>query len=192
MSEHGRADETLLAAELVFGRVLEGYEGPLAPEADGNGHGVPPASRVRLTQVRSAAARTLDLYGELFQRAFDTYADLAQAALQPDTDPAPDTPLALVGVGGEEARVSVWLHNLSGAAVTGVELFMTELTAASGGRVGCARFTPARVDLDPGQSAAVELCVAVPLAAVPGRYHGHVLSASLLDSALAVCLVVEP
>jgi len=194
LSENGRADEVVRAAELIYGRVLEEYPAPPAREAESNGNGVPHASRVRLTQVRSEVARTLDLYGDLLARAFDTYADLAQAALQPDTDPAPDTPLALAAAAGAEARVSVWLHNLSGAAVTGVELFMTDLTAASGRRLRAARatFAPARLDLDPGVSAAVELRVAVPATAAPGRYHGHVLAAALPASALAVRLVVEP
>lgn len=198
MNQNGRTGlhgDGLGAAEAVFERVLASLEGPpAAPTADGNGHSAPTASRVRLTQVRSAAARTLDLYGELFQRAFETYADLAQAALQPGTDPAPETPLALAGPAGGEATTRLWLHNLSAGAVHDVTLFLTDLTAAGGDRIAAhaADLTPALVYLDPGASVSTVLRFAIPSGTATGLYHGHVLSPALPASALGVRLAVEP
>ncbi|MDA0179511.1 hypothetical protein OJ997_04320 [Solirubrobacter phytolaccae] len=188
-------DDGLRAAEAVFDRILDGLEErSSSPPLSDSGQDLPPASRVRLTQVRSAAARTLDLYADLFQRAFETYADLAQAALHPGTDPSPDVPLALLGRAGEEAQTTVWLHNVTAARVDGVELFMTDLNAASGARISAAfaSFSPETVELEPSASTGSILRVQIPLGAAPGRYHGHVLSPALPASALAVCLVVAP
>lgn len=191
MSHNGHQD--LDTAEAVFDRVLANLEGrPAAPQT--NGHTPPKETRVRLTQVRSAAARTLDLYGELFQRAFETYADLAQAALQPGTDPAPDTPLALAGRAGGEAVTPLWLHNVSNADVHAVKLFVTDLTAPTGNRIRASRaaVTPAVLDIGAGASASAQLRIRIPAQSTPGVYHGHVLAATLPTSALGVRLEVEP
>ncbi|MDA0167086.1 hypothetical protein OM076_42895 [Solirubrobacter ginsenosidimutans] len=191
MSETWHADEPDVAAE-VFARVLASLEGA-APAPETNGH-APKASRVRLTQVRSAAARTLDLYGELFQRAFETYADLAQAALQPGSDSAPETPVTLVGPPGGEAGSPLWIHNLTGSAVIDVALFVSDLTAGHGGRIpgAAATIAPGRLRADPGGSAGAALRVAIPADAAVGVYHGHVLSPTLPALALGVRLEVEP
>lgn len=196
MSENGRADlysDGFGAAEEVFERVLANLEG-LPAEPATNRHTPPKASRVRLTQVRSAAARTLDLYGELFQRAFETYADLAQAALQSGGDSAPDAPLTLSGRPGGDAVTPLWLHNLSADAVDDVELFLTGLTAPTGERIepAAARFQPVRLPLGAGESASAVLQVAIPRDAPPGVYHGHVLSPALPHAALGIRLEVEP
>jgi hypothetical protein len=183
LSQNGHED----AAAEVFERVLAAMEGtPAAPSS--NGHGTK-ESRVRLTQVRSAAARTLDLYGELFQRAFETYADLAQAALAPGTDPAPDAPLTLAGRPGEAASAPLWLHNLSETAVTGVDLFLTDLRSGSGERIEGATFAPPVADIAAGASACVTLNVAIPRG-VAGLFFGHVLSRALPAVGLPVRLEV--
>jgi hypothetical protein len=166
----------------VFERVL----GALGDGPSENGHG-PKESRVRLNQVRSAAARTLDLYGELFQHAFETYADLAQAALQPGTDPAPHTPLVLSGRPGASASAPLWLHNLSDAAVADIDLFLTDLCSGSGGRIAGGAL--ATVTLDAGASVSVTLTVEVPVGQA-GPFFGHVLSRALPAGGLPVRLEV--
>ena len=189
MSDNGLSRlqrEGIATATDVFDRVLASFD--TAPVTNGS---VPKASRVALTQVRSAAARTLDLYGELFQRAFDAYAELAQAAIQPAVDPA--GPLTLVAASGEEAGASLWLHNTTALPVTGVELVVTDLTSATGRRIdaAAAAFTPKRLDVDAGESAEASLRVDVPVTARRDVYWGHVLSTALPEGALAVRLVVS-
>ena len=191
MSDNGLSRlqrEGMATASDVFDRVLASIEtAPATPATNGS---LPKSSRVALTQVRSAAARTLDLYGELFQRAFDTYADLAQAAMQPGPDAA--GPVTLAAPPGEEASAPLWLHNVTAARVEGVALALTDLTSAAGGRIEAtaAAFSPARLDVDAGTSAQTLLRVAVPRTAERGVYWGHVLTTALPEGALPVRLAV--
>ena len=106
--------------------------------------------------------------------------------------PAAPGPWAPVGSGSgwrEEAAAPLWLHNLSDTAVTGVDLFLTELRAGSGERIEGGTFAPPAVDIDAGASACVTLTVAIP-PGVAGLFFGHVLSRALPATGLPVRLEV--
>jgi hypothetical protein len=178
------------AATDVFERLVESLDAstPAAPRpARATG-----AERVRLVQLRSAMARAIDLYGDLFQQTFETYAELAQAALQPRPATAGGAPLALEGPPGGLAAVTVWIHNTTADDVRGAAFRLTDLTAHDGATVdaGCGSFLPGSIDVEPGGSRDAILSVAVPASAPVGLYFGHVLAAGLPTAGLAVCLAV--
>ena len=117
----------------MFERVLRGLGGS-APSP-------PKAERVRLAQLRTAAARTIDLYGQLLQSALEAYTDLAAGALAPSGAAPSDAALALAARAGTELAAPVWVHNLTEAPI------VAELRADRAGRAGrpgsrCRRLPP--------------------------------------------------
>jgi hypothetical protein len=168
-------------AREVFERVLRGLGGstPSPPRAE----------RVRLAQLRTAAARTIDLYGQLLQSALEAYTDLAAGALAPSAPAPADAALALAGRAGTEIVAPVWVHNLTDTAVV-AELRATELVAPAGQVLDAAAFRPAELPVAAGASGEGTLTLVVPADAVPGVYHGHVLSSAAPGSALAVRVTV--
>jgi hypothetical protein len=171
------------AATAVFERVLRGgaeprAAGPTRPE------------RIRLAQLRTAAARTIDLYGQLLQNALEAYTDLSQGALQPAAAPPVDAALALEGRAGADVVASLWVHNLTETAVS-AELQLTPLVAPGGAHIAGGAFWPRPLDVPPGVSGEALLTLSVPSGAAPGVYHGHVLAPTLPESGLAVRLTVR-
>jgi hypothetical protein len=88
----------------------------------------------------------------------------------------------------------VWLHNLTGDPVAGIRLRLTRLTAHDGTEVdgSAATFEPAEIVVPAQASAHTRLQLLVPAGTATGVYHGHVLAAGLLDTALPARLVVPP
>jgi hypothetical protein len=167
-------------AREVFERVLRSLGGTAPP---------PRTERVRLAQLRTAAARTIDLYGQLLQNALEAYTDLAAGALAPGAPPPADAALALEGRSGAEVAAPVYVHNLTGAPIV-ASLRLTELIAPGGQALDGATFRPAELAVAPGASGEATLIVAVPADAARGIYHGHVLSSAAPDAALTVRLTV--
>jgi hypothetical protein len=141
-------------------------------------------------QVRSAVARTLELYADLFQRTFEAYADLIDGVLRPGG--ANGVAVALSGAPGDEAAAEVWLHNATDARVAAGALRVTDLTAPGGATIDAAlaSFSPAALDVAPAASGSSWLAVRIPASAAAGAYHGHVLASDLPGASVPVCLVV--
>jgi hypothetical protein len=146
-----------------------------------------------LPDLRSAVARTIDLYAELFRRTMEVYADAVEGVLRADgAQPRDGAQVALTGAAGEDAVSTVWIHNTTAAPVHGLELHMTDLTSHDGARIAAAAasFAPARLDVELSSGRSSSLCVRIPPSAAPGTYVGHVLAAGLPGAGIAVCLVV--
>jgi len=175
-----RRDQIAAAGE-VFERVLRGYADPAAP-----------AGGVKTAQLRTAAARTVDLYAQLVQEALEGVMHLAED-LAPSIGGG-EPPLALSGRPGAAAATPIFLHNATDAAVERVVLRLTDLTAPSGAVIAgaLADLEPDRLDLAPGASAETRLSLRIPHHAPAGIYHGHLLAHALPDAALAVRLEVAP
>jgi hypothetical protein len=176
--------EQIEAAAEVFERVLRGYD-------DAPAKGKPP--RVELAQLRTAAARTMDLYSQLVQEALEAAIHLAED-LVPSLGAGGEAPLTLTGRPGATVTTPVWIHNVTEAAVGGVRLRMTDLSAATGGRIvgALAGFEPDALEIGPGASGETRLSLRIPHDATPAVYHGHLLAGALPGVALAVRLEVEP
>lgn len=181
--------ERIAAAADVFERVLQGFEE--APPVTGDA-GRPRTERVQLAQLRTAAARTIDLYGQLLQEAMEAVVHLVDD-LVPGLGAGAEPPLALAGRRGAIVSAPVWVHNSTEAAVRGVELRLTDLTAPGGAELpgSVATFLPDRIDVAPQASGESRLHVAIPADAVPGTYHGHMLAGALPAAALAIRVEVK-
>jgi hypothetical protein len=178
------SEEARQAAE-VFERVLRGL-GPRGPASTPQ---PPRAERVRLAQLRTAAARTIDLYGQLLQSALEAYTDLAAGALAPGAPAPADAALVLAGRAGAELVAPVWVHNLTRAPVVAA-LRLTALVAPGGERLEGGAFRPPELAVAAGASGEATLTVVVPRGAPAGVYHGHVLSSAAPESALALRLTI--
>jgi hypothetical protein len=181
--------ERIAAAADVFDRVLRGYE--QAPPSTSH-PGQPRPERVQLAQLRTAAARTIDLYAQLLQEAMEGVVHLADD-LVPGLGVGGEPPLALAGRNGATLSAPVWVHNHTDAAVYGVELRLTDLTAPSGAQLSrsVAAFLPERMDVGAQGSGESQLYVTIPADAPAGTYHGHLLAGALPASVLAVRLEVK-
>jgi hypothetical protein len=148
-------------------------------------------------QIRANVARAIDLYMDLFQRTFEAYADLTEAALRrrdvtiggDGAGPSPAAPLTLRIAEDGVAEGEVWLHNATGAPVGPDRVGTTPLSSHTGDVISAGdvlidpHVLPA---LPPGESA--RATVRVDTSRVPpGRYHGHLLTPR---AALAVDLTV--
>jgi hypothetical protein len=188
MSDHRR--EQIAAAAEVFERVLRGYED--APsDRSRNGH-PPRAERVQMAQLKTAAARTMDLYSQLVQEALEAAIHLAED-LVPSLGAGGEAPLTLAGRPGATVATPVWIHNVTDARVSGVRLRMTDLSAPTGGSIvgALAGFEPDELAIEPGASGETLLSLRIPHDATPAVYHGHLLAGALPAAALAVRLEVD-
>jgi hypothetical protein len=149
-------------------------------------------------QLRTAAARMIDLFAGLFQQTFETYVELAQSIVQP---PSADvamsaggcTALSLSGRAGRNAAATVWIHNPTPEPVGEVVLRLTELTAHTGARIDAslARFVPGTLGVVAGATVSSLLSLTIPPRTPPGIYYGHVLAAGLPSAGLPLGVVVE-
>jgi hypothetical protein len=152
---------------------------------------------VGMLQIRAAIARAVDVYGDLFRRTFDLYADVLEDALYTAGATISGTdgsPLELAGTPGTRAQASVWVHNSTGRPAGDLGLRMTGLMAADGATIDASAgsFSPPDLTVAAGARDATRLSVSIPATAVPGVYHGHVLAAGLVDTSLPVRLTVRP
>jgi hypothetical protein len=167
---------------------VDGLLGPLA--SDGN-------AGAMLAQMRTSAARAIDLYADLLSETVSLYTDaIGQALRRGDgsrpASPEDGSPVALSGAPGETATARIWLHNVKGSPLMAAELRLTGLTAHDGGTlngIACA-FSPAVLDVAAGSSASAELSVTLPADAPPGAYHGLVLATGAPAASVPVLLTV--
>ena len=148
--------------------------------------------RVRLAQLRAAVAGSFDVYSRLFLQDFDLLEDLLQQALGSPSKAPQDAPVVLTGCPGEPAEAPLWIHNTTGADVSGVAAWMTALTAHDGVELpgSSGALTPSALVVPAGGSRDALLTIKVPMTAPCGLYHGHVLLTGLPSASLPVRLVV--
>jgi hypothetical protein len=181
-------NERIAAAADVFDRVLGAHEQGAAREGE-----PPRTDRVELAQLRTAAARTVDLYAQLLQEALEGLIHLA-ADVVPSLGAGAEPPLFLAARAGAAVSAPVWIHNHTDAFVSGVELRLTDLTAPSGEQIegSGAAFVPERLEIEGRGSGESRLHLIIPADALPATYHAHLLASALPASALAVRLEVKP
>jgi hypothetical protein len=181
--------ERIAAATEIFERVLGDYE-----QASATPHDLSPRTdRVQLAQLRTAAARTVDLYAQLLQDALEGVIHFAED-LVPALGGGGEPPLALAARRGATVSAPVWIHNSTELVVSHVELRLTDLTAPDGAQLdgSVAAFLPERLEIAAASSAESQIYLRIPPDAVAATYHGHLLASALPASALAVRLEVKP
>jgi hypothetical protein len=150
-------------------------------------------------RMRADMGRAVDLYVDLFQRTFETYADLTESTLRqrgqgPSLRSEDETgALAVAAPAGGTAEAKVWLHNLTDQPTAPATITATALTAHGGARVEADRITIDPSELPTvapdGSTAAVVRVVLTDDEQPPGVYFGHLLTP---DAALPLRLTVEP
>jgi hypothetical protein len=182
----------------IIGRLLEAMD---AAPSDRDAFDVPhddgdDGPEPGFHQIRANVARAIDLYMDLFQRTFEAYADLTEAALRRRDVTIGDgagassaAPLSLSVREDGVAEGEVWLHNATSAAVGPEQVNPTPLWSPAGDVVPAedVQIDPHLLPpLPPGKSA--RATIRVDTSRVPaGRYHGHLLTPR---AALAVDLTV--
>jgi hypothetical protein len=166
------------------------------PRADAPG---PHANgRASIRDLRGAVGRLIDLYGDVFQRTFDAYADLLEerARMGPHLDGGA-TGVVQVEVttnGGVRSGTSeLWLGNGTDATTSGLRVMSTAFVGADGCvPAASVILSPSVVDsLAPGAAARVAVSVEIDPGVPPGYYHGYVLVPELPGEALPLRLLVR-
>jgi hypothetical protein len=182
----------LQAATELFDRLLAEATGRRTPalRADEALRALAETGGDGLPDMRAAVARAIDLYADLFRETFTLYADVVELAVR---GPRTTVAVELSGLPGAEAAAPVWIHNTTQAPLEAIALRITDLAAHDGSNVtaAVASFAPAEFDVPAGTSASATLAIAVPPAAAPGAYHGHVLAAGLPAVSVPVRLLVD-
>jgi hypothetical protein len=153
-------------------------------------------------QLRADMGRAVDLYVDLFQRTFETYADLTESTLRQQERGKRQGPtlrsedetssLALTAPAGGTAEAKVWLHNLTDQPTVPAAVTATVLTAHGGARIEADRITvdpPGLPAVPPDGSTAAVIRVVLADDQQPGLYYGHLLTPA---AALPLHLTVEP
>jgi hypothetical protein len=167
-------------ATAIFGRMLRVFDerradDPLATSDDGE----PDAS---FAQLRAAVSRTVDLYVELFQRTFESYAEMIETTLRRrgvsvtgSTDARGDD-LVLDRVDDEAAvHGTLFVHNFSGATAGPLRVRLSDLSAHDGSTISRSEVDVEPASLDTvadGTTARVDIRIDVT-GARAGTYHGH-------------------
>lgn len=185
------------AANFVFERFIEKDPSPqTSTEAAQQGFGPGDAQSATSTdrlRRRSSLARSVDLYADLSQRVFNSFASgIADALALGDAGEEVPEPVRLLGRAGSDARGVVWIHNISGVLMPGFRLRMTDLSQSDGSRLSSSegRIDPARFEPSAEARRSAQLTVGIPEGAGSGIYHGHVLAEGP-DAAVAIRLVVH-
>lgn len=182
-----------------FTRLLDGdFPNPWAPTAAA-GNGEAPVDGAVVGEVRANMARLADLYADIFQRMFDSYADLLerQARRGPQLDAGATIAVQLNGAPGDQITGDIWLHDYR-EELGPVTLRPTSLTHADGTSIPSSAISvsPSVItEPDPTGTSRIRMAVATDANASLGKYHGFVLAEELPDEALQVVVelaAVEP
>jgi len=188
--------EGIRRASDIAGRLIDmldsGGSRTHATDPGRNGDG-----RVNVGDLRGAMARLIDLYGDVLQRTFDSYADLLEqrARMGAHLDGGPDGPVRieidstagnLVGAG------ELWLSNGTETTTGSMRLIPSTLVGVDGCIAPAAIvLAPAVVDsLAAGATVRVTVSIEIDPGALPGYYHGYVLVPELPGEALPLTLSV--
>jgi hypothetical protein len=163
-----------------------------APARNGDG-------RASVGDLRGAAGRLVDIYGDVLQRTFDAYADLleerARMGAHLDGGPNGTVQIEIVCTADNHSGTGeLWLGNGTDATAGALRLLPTALVSANGcvpaaGMV----FDPAVVDcLAPGATTRVTVSIEIEPGTPSGYYHGYVLVPELPGEALPLTLLVKP
>jgi len=138
-------------------------------------------------QIRSALSRLVDLQMEVAQRVVAAQIDFLAERLEPrrsSIDPADR--IEIKGEPGTVVSATIWLHNITAAALALVVFRAGDLAAASGRRLPhrVVSFDPAAIQaVDADGVLATTIAVVLPRDVEPDVYHGFIFVADREDVA---------
>jgi len=155
--------------------------------ANGGSTSAPDGRRpIDVGRVRADATRAAETFSELMRALLDVGFDaIDELARRPASRPTASS------VPGGVARLHCTVHNERGEAAQGVRPHVPQLVSDGGGVLaGVVTVRPDRLDVEPHERVTLEVEVATPSDAAPGRYHGLLLVAGLPELACAVTIDV--
>src|SRR5207247_8696470 len=155
---------------------------PAVPAHGGDGNA--PAADTPLVDVgrlRGDVVRAAETFSELMRALLDIGFDaMDELARRPVARPSASS------LPGQIAQLRCTVRNDQRSAVTCVRPHVPQLASDTGTVLGATiDVRPNQLDLQPHERAAVEVDIALPADAEPGRYHGLLLVAGLNDVAWA-------
>ena len=132
---------------------------------------------------------------EAYLRLLDTTAVIASRAGRGQARPEMETILLPPARPASGSETSLWVHNPTSAASTGIEISVTGFISPNGATIPASvvRASPRRLDhLDPSTSREVRLSVDIPRDQPAGMYFGLALISEWPDDAISLLLKVEP
>jgi hypothetical protein len=152
--------------------------------------------RSAFRQLRADLARAVDANLDLVRRAFDLYAGAVDRLLGGDTEADRRHFHMPAVLPGHQASSTLWIHNTTSAAVSGLRLHGSNLVSHNQGTISADawRFEPTEIDIaPPGCSLPVAVELGVSGDTAPGIYRGHVFVANLPGEYMTVEIeVVQP
>lgn len=147
-----------------------------------------------LRQVRRDIERWVDLSVDVFDRAFSVMRRLADDGNGNGSGagPPPDR-VSLIGLAGGTCVGELWLHNLADGERPAPVLRSTGLLSADGSSIpsSAIRFEADPAAIDGRGRRNVSVLVEVPESALPGIYHGQIVSDASPDAPVALRLDVR-
>ena len=132
---------------------------------------------------------------EAYLRFLDTTAVIASRAGRGQARPEMETIILPPAQPASSSETSLWLHNPTSAASTGIEISVTGFISPKGATIPApvVRASPRRIDrLDASTSREVRLSVDIPRDQPAGMYFGLVLISDSPGDAISLLLKVEP
>jgi len=133
--------------------------------------------------------------GEAYLRFLDTTAVIASRAGRGEARSEMETIILPPARPASSSETSLWVHNPTLAASTGIEISVTGLISPEGATIPApvVRASPQRVDhLDASTSREVRLRVDIPRDQPTGMYFGLVMISDRPGDAIALLLTVKP
>lgn len=190
--------EGIRRASDIAGRLIHllDAENTSAPRTPGPGRS-DRDGRASVGDLRGAMGRLIDLYGDVLQRTFDSYADLLEERSRRGAhlDGGAGGPVLIEvpdGIDGSVGTGELWLANGTDAETAVLRLVPTPLMGLNGFVTATSvALEPAVVDtVAAGAEIRVTVTITIGPGVVPGNYHGYVLVPELPGEALPVTLVV--
>ena len=132
---------------------------------------------------------------EAYLRLLETTAVIASRAGRGQARTEMETIILPPATPASSSETSLWVHNPTSAASTGIEISVTGFISPNGATIPApvVRTTPRSVDhLDPSTSREVRLRVDIPQDQPAGMYFGLALISDSPDDAISLLLKVEP
>ena len=132
---------------------------------------------------------------EAYLRFLDTTAVIASRAGRGQARPEMETIILPPARPASSSETSLWVHNPTSAASTGIEISVTGFISPKGATIPApvVRASPRRIDrLDASTSREVRLSVDIPRDQPAGMYFGLVLISDSPGDAISLLLKVEP
>jgi hypothetical protein len=167
------------------GNGSNGSDGNGSAAGDGDA-GTRSAPRVDVGKLRGDVVRAAETFSELMRAMLDVGFDaMDELARRPTPRPSAAAPA------GGLAQLHCTVHNDHRDSVRGARPRVGEMVSDNGVALEAAiTIRPDTLDLEPHERATLEIDVAIPSHARPGRYHGLLLVAGLTEVASAITVEV--